>query len=175
MVLGGINMDLIGLTTRLPMPGETVVGQRFYTAPGDKGGNQAVAAARLGAHVRMVGRVGKDAFGPSLLDALRREGVDLDGVAEDLHNSSGIAMILLDSRRQNHIVAIYGANAACDHTQVEAAKKALEGADILLLQQEIPLEVSLAAAQHAREPLNNSAQAWMGRVVPFFGDVQASL
>ena len=149
-MLGGINMDLVGVASKLPMPGETVVGERFYTTPGGKGANQAVAAARLGAKVRMVGRVGKDAFGTGLLDGLRSYGVDVEGVAKDPDNASGVAMILLDGHRQNHIVAIYGANGACDDEQVKAAKRAMDGADALLLQQEIPLGVSLAAAKYAR-------------------------
>jgi ribokinase len=150
VVLGGINMDLIGVAAKVPSPGETVVGERFYTAPGGKGANQAVAAARLGANVRMVGRVGADTFGPTLLDGLRGYGVDVEGVAEDPDNASGVAIILLDSSKQNHILAVYGANAACDNAQLEAAKRALDGADALLLQLEVPFEVSLAAARHAR-------------------------
>ena len=98
----------------------------------------------------MVGRVGGDAFGPELLTGLRGYGIEVEGVAEDPDNASGIAMILLDSRRQNHIVAVYGANAACDATQLEATKHALSGADALLLQLEIPFEISLAAARYAR-------------------------
>ncbi len=150
VVLGGINMDLIGIAPNLPGPGETVIGDHFYTAPGGKGANQAVAAARMGANVRMVGRVGKDSFGPTLLADLRSYGIDVRGVAEDPDNTSGIAIILLDSRRQNHIVAIYGANAVCDETQLDATKMALEGADALMLQLEIPSEVSLAAARYAK-------------------------
>ena len=143
-------MDLIGLTPRLPSPGETVIGESFYTAPGGKGANQAVACARMGADVRMVGRVGRDEFGPALVDGLRSHGIDVDGVAEDPHNASGIAIILLDSSRQNHIVAIYGANAACDDAQLDHTKRALEGADALLLQMEVPMEVSLPAARYAK-------------------------
>ena len=150
VVLGGINMDLIGVAARLPEPGETVVGDRFYTAPGGKGANQAVAAARLGAKARMVGRVGEDAFGPTLLAGLRSSGVDVRGVAEDADYPSGIAIILLDADRQNHIVAIYGANEACDDGQLAAAMQAMDGADALLLQLEIPVQVSLASAQYAR-------------------------
>ena len=98
----------------------------------------------------MVGRVGRDAFGPMLVASLRSQGIETQDVAEDSENASGIAIILLDSRRQNHITAIYGANAACDSAQLEATKRALEKADALLLQQEIPLQVSLAAAQQVR-------------------------
>ena len=150
VVLGGINMDLIGIAPRLPAPGETVVGDRFYTAPGGKGANQAVAAAKLGAEVRMVGRVGRDMFGPGLLDDLRGHGIDVSGVAVDPEHASGIAVILLDARRQNHIVAIYGANVKCDEDQLQATESALDGADALLLQLEIPSEVSLAAARAAK-------------------------
>ena len=150
VVLGGLNMDVIALASRLPAPGETIVGERYYTTPGGKGGNQAVAAARLGARTRMVGRVGADAFGADLPDSLRSEGVEVEGVARDFENPSGVAVILLDSARQNHIVAVYGANASCDRTQVEAAEQAMKDADALLLQLEIPVDVSLAAAEHAR-------------------------
>ena len=151
VVFGGINMDLVGSTTRMPAPGETVFGEEFHTAPGGKGANQAVAAARLGADVRMVGRVGQDAFGPVLLEGMRREGIDVSRVAEDPDNSSGIAMILLDSDKQNYIIAIYGANLACDATQAEALDDALVGADALLMQLETPLEVCLHAARKARD------------------------
>ena len=150
VVLGGINMDLIGVTPRLPAQGETVIGERFYTTPGGKGANQAVAAAKLGASVKMVGRVGADAFGPAMLDDLRRHGIDVGDVAVDPLNASGIAIILLDADRQNHIVAIYGANTACDGAQLEAVKAALHGADALMLQLEIPAGLSLAAAEHAQ-------------------------
>ncbi|MCH8310871.1 MAG: ribokinase [Chloroflexi bacterium] len=144
-------MDLVGSTDRMPAPGETVFGEKFHTAPGGKGANQAVAAARLGADVRMVGRVGQDAFGPILLEGMRREGIDVSRVAEDPVNSSGIAMILLDSDKQNYIIAIYGANLACDATQAEALDDALVGADALLMQLETPLEVCLRAARKARD------------------------
>ena len=150
VVLGGINMDLIATAPRLPMPGETVRGSEFYTTPGGKGANHAVAAARLGAGVRMIGRVGKDTFGPSMLDDLRAHGIDVTGVSEDPVNASGVAVILLDDSRQNHIVAVYGANAACDDTELRAATSALDGADVLMLQLEIPFEVSLAAAREAK-------------------------
>ncbi len=150
VVLGGINMDLVGTTERMPAPGETVFGQAFHTAPGGKGANQAVAAARLGAQVRMVGRVGQDEFGPALLEGMRREGIDVSGVAVDPDNSSGIAVILLDSQKQNYIVAIYGANLASDQDQVRAAETALQGADALLLQLETPLEVAAEVARIAK-------------------------
>ena len=151
VALGGINMDLSAAARRMPAPGETGFGDSFRVSPGGKGANQAVAAARLGASVRMVGRVGADDFGAALLDNLRREGIDVSGVATDPDNPSGVAMILLDEMKRNYIVAAYGANLASDQAQVEAAEKALVGADALLLQLETPLEVAVAAARAARE------------------------
>ena len=150
VVLGSINMDLVGSVSSMPVAGETVTGESFHTTPGGKGANQAVAAARLGANVRMVGRVGNDTFGPPLLDGLRSHGIDVSGVAIDPSNSTGIAMILLEPDGQNRIVAVYGANMACDEAQLDAAKRALAGADVLMLQLEVPLEVSLSAAECAK-------------------------
>ena len=151
VVLGSINMDLVGTAPRLPSPGETVLGGDFSTAPGGKGANQAVAVARMGASVRMIGRVGNDVFGPQLLDNLKGNGVDVSGVMEDPGAASGVAMILLDASRQNRILVASGANMSCDDTQVNAVTSALEGADALLLQCEIPAPVSLKAARVAKD------------------------
>ena len=150
VVLGSINMDLVAIAPSLPTPGETVMGSDFATLPGGKGANQAVAAARLGADVRMIGRVGDDVFGPTLIESLQVTGVDVSDIVTTPGTSSGIAVILLDDNRENYIVGIYGANMACNEVQIEAASRALEGADALLLQMEIPLEVSLKAADIAR-------------------------
>ena len=146
VVLGGINMDLIALTQHMPRPGETVTGDLFYTTPGGKGGNQAVAAARMGAQVHMVGRVGTDTFGPELIGDLRRDGIDVSGVASDPEAASGIAMIMLDGQRQNYITQVRGANLNADEAQIDAAKAALQGADALMLQLELPFDVTLEVA-----------------------------
>jgi len=150
VVLGGINMDVVANVQRMPEAGETVHGDSFFMTGGGKGANQAVAAARLGAEVRMVGRVGDDDFGRMLLDALHSEGIDVSGVAPDPSNGTGVAVIMVDASGQNCIAEIYGANRASDETQLEAAKRALEGADALLLQLETPPEISLEAARYAR-------------------------
>lgn len=150
MVLGGINMDLIAATERIPDPGETVTGDLFYTTPGGKGANQAVGAARMGALVRMVGRVGADTFGPELVEDMRREGIDVSAVAEDPDAASGIAMILLDGERQNYIVQVRGANLRCDEVQIQAAEAALGSADALMLQLELPFSVTYSIAKAAR-------------------------
>lgn len=150
VTLGSINMDLVVAMQRMPEQGETVTGDAFFTAPGGKGANQAVAAAKLGADVRLVGRVGNDTFGQALLDGLRSQGVSVQDVAIDPSNPSGVAMILLDADGQNRIVAAYGANTACDEEQLDAAKSAMADADTLMLQLETPPHISLAAAEHAR-------------------------
>lgn len=153
VVLGSINMDLVATAPRIPKPGETVMGSSFTTAPGGKGANQAVAAARLGADVHMIGRVGDDVFGPTLLDNLGANGangVNVENVVVTPGSPSGIAIIVLDDDEENAIVGIYGANMGCDDVQVAAVEIALEGADALLLQMEIPVEVSLAAAKIAQ-------------------------
>ena len=150
VVLGSVNMDLVATMQRMPDLGETVAGDGFVTAGGGKGANQAVALARLGADVRMVGKVGDDDFGRTLLDGLREEGIDVHDVALDAAHSTGVAMIFVDAAGQNRIAAVYGANMACDAQQLVAAKRALDGADILMLQLEIPPEISVAAAMHAR-------------------------
>lgn len=146
-----MNLDLIGVAPRMPDPGETIVGTEFYTAPGGKGGNQAVAASKMGAEVHMVGRVGQDVFGPILLDSMKKEGVNVTGVSVDAEAPTGIALIFLDSDRQNHIVQVPGANKTGIETIVEAAIEALVDADALMLQMETPLEVSLRVAQVAKD------------------------
>ena len=150
VVLGGINMDVVATVERMPEPGETVHGDGFFMAGGGKGANQALAAARLGAEAHMVGRVGDDDFGRTLLDNMRSAGVDMAGVALDPSNSTGVAVIMVDGEGQNLIAEVYGANRASDESQLEAVKRAVEGADALMLQLETPPEVSLAAARHAR-------------------------
>src|SRR5690349_7010908 len=104
VVIGSINIDLIPRTSRLPRPGVTVIGESFHALPGGKGGNQAVAAARLGARVRMIGRVGDDAYGRQLRAGLRDEGVDVRHVRVTPGTPTGCATILVDDRGQNSIV-----------------------------------------------------------------------
>ncbi len=142
-------MDLVAFTPRVPDPGETVIGREFMTYPGGKGANQAVAAARLGARVRMVGRVGADEFGPALLNSMSAHGIDVSRVYKDPERASGVAVIWLDAQRQNRIVIVSGANAACDGAQVEAVRAAMDGADVLMVQHEVPMDVTVAAVKVA--------------------------
>ena len=147
---GGINMDLVTYSDRFPNPGETVVGNCFLTYAGGKGANQAVAAARMGGRTMMVGQVGDDMFGPQLLEGLRAAGVDVSGVAVAEGETSGIATIGIDGSAQNRIVQVLGANSTCGPAQVDAVASALDDAQVLMLQLEVPVEVSLAAAREAK-------------------------
>jgi ribokinase len=147
-------MDLIVETPQPAGPGETREGTRFYTTPGGKGANQAVAAARvLGERgcVVMVGRVGQDAYGDDLIASLEAAGVGAGCVRRDPTRHTGVAVILIDGRGENYVNAVYGANDGCDQQQVADVRKALRGAKVLLVQQEVPLGVSLGAMIVARE------------------------
>ena len=150
VVVGSLNMDLIVRSPRIPAVGETILGHGFHTAPGGKGANQAVAAARLGARVSMVGRIGADSFGEALLASLQSSGVDLTYVKLDADAATGVALITVDDAGQNSIVVASGANFTAVPADVDDAQAAFEGADILLLQLENPLDVVLRAAGLAK-------------------------
>ncbi|MDE2580078.1 MAG: ribokinase [Rhodospirillales bacterium] len=138
LVIGSLNMDLVGRCDRLPLPGETIAGTGFATIPGGKGANQAVAAARLGARVFMAGCVGDDAFGASLRAGLAAAGVDTTHVAT-VPGPTGVALIAVDAAGANQIVVVPGANAATGPGLIDRALAAVPGAPgILLLQHEIP-------------------------------------
>ncbi len=149
IVFGSINMDLVARVPRLPVPSETLLGYSFTTVPGGKGANQAVAIARLGVPTVMVGRVGGDRFGQELLSGLQTAGVDTEDVLVDRAQSSGVAMIAVDDRSENHIIVIPGANGQMEPTDVDRLSRRLPGAAALLLQLEIPLPTILLAAQAA--------------------------
>lgn len=147
--LGGINMDLVAFADRLPADGETVVGDRFLTYAGGKGANQAVAAARMGAHSAMVGRVGDDMFGPQLIDLLQSAGVATDAVGVSEGVSSGIAVISVGEGGQNRIVQVLGANNTCGDAEFDAICAMLPSASTLLLQLEVSVDLSLQVAERA--------------------------
>ena len=148
-VVGSLNMDLITRAPHIPEPGETIIGTDFRTAPGGKGANQAVAAARLGAKVAMVGRVGNDAFAVELLDTLSTADVDHRFVVRDPEAATGVALIVVEDTGQNSIVVASGANMRLAPADVEAAEAAISSADVLLLQLESPLETVTRAAELA--------------------------
>ena len=148
-VLGGVNMDLVTYSSRFPGPGETIAGRRFLTYPGGKGANQAVAVARLGARAAMIGRVGDDLFGPQLIDALQTAGVDTSRIAIAPNQTSGIAVINIDSAAQNRIIQILGANETCGQPEAAAVADAMQQASVLLLQLEVTPELSARVARAA--------------------------
>ncbi len=151
VVFGSINMDLVVRTPRLPKPGETLVGHTFYTAPGGKGANQAVACARLGAPTAMVGLVGSDVFAETLRGSLHDYGVDVSGVETCADQPSGVALIAVDDRAENNIIIVTGANGAVGAADLARLESVLAaGAKVLLLQFEIPMDSIVAAAKLAR-------------------------
>lgn len=147
-VFGSINMDLVAVAERAPERGETVSGERFFTAPGGKGANQAIAAARAGAEVSMIGAVGTDDFGGALRETLRSAGVRID-TTRSTSGPSGIAHIVVDSAGHNSIIVVPGANGSLTDVGPEDSER-IAAADLLLLQLEIPMAGVLAAAKVAR-------------------------
>ena len=158
-VVGSLNMDLVVRVPRMPVPGETLIGHDFHVIPGGKGANQAVAAARLGAQVTMIGRVGDDDFGRAQQRNLAQEGIGVTHVSVDPEEATGIALITLDAAGQNSIILAPGANMRLTVAHVEAAAQTIADAEILICQLESPLEVvtraiELARAQGVRVILN---------------------
>jgi len=151
IVVGSLNMDLVVHTTRHPQPGETLLGSNFQTFPGGKGANQAVAAARAGGQICMVGRVGCDAFGDALLANIQADGIDITHVRRTEGVASGVALITLDASGQNTIVVASGANGLVTPQDILASEELFKDAAVLLLQLEIPLEAVAQAAALARK------------------------
>jgi ribokinase len=150
VVVGSLNMDLVVRTPRLPTIGETIIGSDFRTFPGGKGANQAVAAARLGGSVKMIGRVGSDSFGETLLETVAQARVDTAHILQDPQAATGVAFITVDTNGQNTIVVASGANAKLDPEDIDKAEEAFIGAEVLLLQLESPLSAVNRAIDLAR-------------------------
>lgn len=150
LVVGSANMDLVVRAPRLPAAGETVLGGDLLRVPGGKGANQAVAAARAGAAVRIVAAVGADSFGRELLAALRADGVDVSAVTTLADRPSGAALIVVDATGQNQIAVAPGANAALVAACVEPALADLRPNDVVALQLEVPPETVRHACLLAR-------------------------
>jgi ribokinase len=157
IVLGSLNMDISVTVPRLPGPGATVVGSAAVFTPGGKGANQAVAAARLGADVRMVGCVGEDDFGRQLLAALRAEGIDAGPVRIVPRVPTGLAMIAVDTQGENLITVAPGANHQVGSLDVAAATQ--QPGDILVISAEIPARAITQALTQAGSVIFNLAPA----------------
>ena len=148
VVFGSINMDLVVRTPRLPAPGETLTGLSFATVPGGKGANQAVALARLGRDVSMVGCVGTDDDGTALLAALSREGIDIAAISTT-SSHTGIAAITVDESGENSIVVVPGANTDLDRVAIDAVAPLIASAGIVLAQLEVPVSSVARAIGYA--------------------------
>lgn len=148
-VLGSLMQDLVVRIPRLPLPGESLLGHEFATFAGGKGGNAAIASARLGVTVHMAGRVGSDAFGDGLIAALQHDGVDCSFVQRDRLEGTGVAIPIVFDDGSNSIISIPRANLAMTAADATAASPAIAAADVLLVQFEVAMEATLAAMQVA--------------------------
>lgn len=155
IVVGSANVDFVVQTPHIPRPGETVLGRNFVMAMGGKGANQAVGAARLGAEVVFVARVGRDVFGDQCLKAYQAEGVTTDFITRDSEEATGVALIAVAEGGENSITVASGANMRLMPVHVEAASDVFFHADVLVLQLEVPMETVISAARLARQ---NSVQ-----------------
>jgi ribokinase len=150
VVVGGANFDYVVRGERLPVPGETLEGEVFQEGPGGKGANQAVGAARLGAKVTFVSRVGVDARGDTLIAGLREAGVDERHVVRDRERPTGVALIAVDHEGEKQIVTAPGANRQLSETEIEAAKESIAFARVLVVNLEVPLRAVEAALRLAK-------------------------
>lgn len=149
-IVGSLNMDLTIRSPRIPRPGETILGSGFHTAPGGKGANQAVAAARLGSQVAMVGRLGADSFASKLRQELSSAGVDHKFIIRDDEVATGVAFIVVDDGGENSIVVAPGANMRLTPADVKAAENVISASSVLLLQLEVPIDTVIRATQIAQ-------------------------
>lgn len=150
-VVGSINMDLVIRCSKLPLPGETILAGSAAEVCGGKGANQAVAAARAGGNVRMIGRVGNDAFAQRLVANLDDCGIDTSGVSHAENTSSGVAIVAVEDSGQNSIMVVPGANGLLSPDDIRRNQHVISSSKILVLQLEVPLETVAEAIRIARE------------------------
>lgn len=150
-IAGSSNMDLVTTVSRMPLPGETILGTGFKTVFGGKGANQAVIAAKLGADVAMIAKVGDDAFGEAYLRNYRDVGVRMDYIGRSKSAPTGIAAITVDADSRNSIIVVAGANSEVGIAEIEAARPAIREAKICLTQLEIPIPSVRLFFEIARE------------------------
>lgn len=163
VVIGSSNMDMVVKTAHIPLPGETVLSDSFFMIPGGKGANQAVTAARLGAEVIFVSKLGNDVFGQQLAGLFRKENIDTRFLLSDSSLPSGVALITVDQKGENSIVVAPGANGALSIADIEPALPDLAAAGTILMQLEIPMDVveyvAAFAAAHKINVILNPAPA----------------
>lgn len=149
-VIGSLNMDLVVNVDAMPKPGQTIIGSNFKEVPGGKGANQAVAMARLNGNVSMIGKVGEDGFGQTLINSLKNDKVDTTYI-QTTKGSTGVALITVDKNAQNSIVVSPGANFEVKEEDIDNNIKAIENSDIVVLQLETPLNPIKYALNKAKE------------------------
>lgn len=149
VVIGSLNMDLVMRTPRVPASGETLNGHDFRTVPGGKGANQAVACARMGGKVILIGQVGDDAFGETLRDGLIRDGIDVSSVTRTSAVGTGVAVILVEDTGQNRIMLASGANGTLQPIDIDNAGALIRSAAMLIVQLEVPMSVVQRAVEIA--------------------------
>ena len=154
LVVGSFVMDLISTTEKFPDAGESIIGKDFSTAPGGKGANQAICAARLGADVTMVGKVGNDAFGKEILDSAKESGVDVTAVKISKTRPTAVGNVQIQINEQgteNRILVVPGANMNVKAEDVSFLKETIKKFDMVMLQLEIPMEINCMVAKYAKE------------------------
>ena len=149
VVIGSSNTDMVIKTSKLPFPGETILGGDFFMNPGGKGANQAVAAARLGGDVTFIAKTGNDLFGKEAIQLFQMENIKTDHILTDASHPSGVALITVDENGENCIVVAPGANSSLNLEDIEKAKEELLNAEIVLMQLEIPIDTVDYAANLA--------------------------
>lgn len=163
LIVGSSNTDMVIKTHNFPAPGETILGGRFLMNAGGKGANQAVAAARLGGIVTFVGKIGDDIFGKQAVQQLEDEGINVDFVAVDPENPSGVALITVDKKGENSIVVAPGSNGTLSSTDFDKAIVELDDSDFVLMQLEIPIptveHIARMAAKKQKKVVLNPAPA----------------
>ena len=164
VVIGSSNTDMVIKTDALPLPGETVLGGTFFMNAGGKGANQAVAAARLNSEVSFIAKVGNDIFGTQALQGFQRESIHIDYVFTDEAAASGIALITVDAKGENCIVVAPGANTSLSTVDIDNAITAIEEANIIMMQLEIPLStvvhtIKIATGKNKKVILNPAPAA----------------
>ena len=149
-VVGSINMDLMVKTAKIPEEGETLLGEEFSTSPGGKGANQAVAAARLGGKVQMIGCVGKDVFGQALTEHLHNENIDVSNISISTDEPTGVANVIL-SKGDNRIIVIPGANYDLTRAKIDQLIETIKCSDLVIIQLEILPETVRVVVQLCHE------------------------
>jgi ribokinase len=185
VVVGSVNADMVVKSQRIPAPGETVTGGRFIMAAGGKGANQAVAAARLGAAVTLVAKVGQDMFGDQAIENYRKEGIDVTHVFRDPASATGVALIMVDEQGENLISVASGANHALTPAEIQQAEESIRAADVAMLQLEVPVDVVVCTVQLAAKagvpvilnpapaaPLSDDLLAQVGYLTPNESEAQ---